>query len=365
MDTLERQTLLQKYAPAMAYIAVKDDAGNCGIGSAFHVGEGVFVTARHVVENYFIEEVVLSEHLRVPIQEVVPEYPQEAIDELAELIGSPPTWPLLHESLSLTDGPYFHNDEKADIAVFRVGKIHPNRPFVPLGSHLDDWIIRNEWRLSEALILGYPPIPFTTAPELISARAEINTVTWTRAQSHATFILSAIPRGGFSGGLAIHEFDFALGVITQSLIQGGQPAELGFLSVLSVEPIYECLAQNKLLPDCQKERWEDFWNTERADFVAEGGLLVASVHFHDDGKKFYFDVMAREPQFLKIGVDAGLVSMKGAAYEEEKLRDDWIRFHIKLPGKQASILVETAAKAAQEAIAQTGLKSIQAFQNKN
>ena len=67
------------------------------------------------------------------------------------------------------------------------------------------------------------------------------------------FLISATPRGGFSGGVAIHEDGDALGVVTSSLHKATLPAELGFLAVLSVEPILQCLSDNGLLPSIQKE----------------------------------------------------------------------------------------------------------------
>jgi hypothetical protein len=45
----------------MAYIAVEHPDGTSGIGSAFHVGEGVFVTARHVVDGLRIREIATTE----------------------------------------------------------------------------------------------------------------------------------------------------------------------------------------------------------------------------------------------------------------------------------------------------------------
>ena len=361
MDTVRCQKLLQKYAPAMAYISSRDKEDNCGIGSAFHVGEGVFITARHVVENRTIDEIKATEFLRIDIKDEFPSYPQEAIDKISEISGSPPTWPIIQESLIITDGPFFHSDDSIDIAVFRVKEVHPKLPTVLLGTHLDDWIHRYEWRLSEALILGFPPIPFTTSPLLFTARAEINAVAWPRTQSHPNFILSAMPRGGFSGGLVLHENDFALGIVTQSLIQDGQPSELGYLTVLSIEPIYECLAQKKLLPECQKEGWNDFWNTETADFIKDDGLLVASVSAHDDGKRIYFDIRAGEPEILRIGIKAGVDSLKEINYEKEEVRADWIRFHLKLPPNEASQHLQVSARAVELAIATTGLKQVRTF----
>lgn len=51
-------------------------------------------------------------------------------------------------------------------------------------------------------------------------------------------------RGGFSGGPVISEYGHALGVVTESLVMNGLPSELGFMNVLSVEPIYECIGQH-------------------------------------------------------------------------------------------------------------------------
>jgi hypothetical protein len=39
------------------------------------------------------------------------------------------------------------------------------------------------------------------------------------------------------------EFGYALGLVTESLIHNEAPAELGFMTVLGVEPIYECIGR--------------------------------------------------------------------------------------------------------------------------
>jgi S1-C subfamily serine protease len=44
----------------MAYVAVERD-GKAGIGSAFHVGDGIFVTARHVLENAVVAEIKMTD----------------------------------------------------------------------------------------------------------------------------------------------------------------------------------------------------------------------------------------------------------------------------------------------------------------
>jgi hypothetical protein len=42
--------------------------------------------------------------------------------------------------------------------------------------------------------------------------------------------------------LALSEYNFALYVISASLTKNDEAAELGFMAVISVEAIYECLS---------------------------------------------------------------------------------------------------------------------------
>jgi hypothetical protein len=51
MDSRRARDLYYKYRAAVAYVAVETPPGDQRIGSAFHVGEGIWVTARHVVEG--------------------------------------------------------------------------------------------------------------------------------------------------------------------------------------------------------------------------------------------------------------------------------------------------------------------------
>lgn len=89
----------------------------------------------------------------------------------------------------------------------------------------------------------------------------------------------------------ISEFDFALGLITQSLIMDNRNAESGFFAVLSVEPIYKCLSYHKLLPSSQKDRWDDFWNTYDNYYVwnernkNESSQLIVLLSLINDGKR--------------------------------------------------------------------------------
>jgi hypothetical protein len=89
-------------------------------------------------------------------------------------------------------------------------------------------------------------------PALIAAKAEIHTHVVPRHSNAVHFLLSATPRGGFSGGVAIHEDGTALGVITSSFNMNHEPEQLGFFAVLSIEAIMNCLIANQLYPEEQR-----------------------------------------------------------------------------------------------------------------
>jgi S1-C subfamily serine protease len=85
------RTLFERYAPAVAYVGVELPNGDHSMGSAFHVGEGVFITARHVVEDgNKIVEVVTTVGGHVPAKGKVVRrpffHPDDSIDIAALVI---------------------------------------------------------------------------------------------------------------------------------------------------------------------------------------------------------------------------------------------------------------------------------------
>lgn len=229
------------YRGCVAFIETKNSEGILSIGSCFHVGEGVFVTARHVIEGRTIENIGFD----------------DGITNL-QLIEKPEDWGVKsHGSVSLVKGPYFHDDNSIDVACFKA-KPYPKN-YIPLGGHLDDWLGQYELVLYSTLILGYPPIPFSDRPVLVASVGEVNALIDKYTGGHPHFIISSMARGGFSGGPALVAYNedniksgtAALGLITESLTSNNQDTELGYTSVLTVEPIYHCLEKNSLLPHFQ------------------------------------------------------------------------------------------------------------------
>lgn len=195
---------------------------------------------------------------------------KQRAEEYDKALGRPMMWKHYLEPLKLVDGPSYHESPDVDVAAFRVGTTHPKIGKIKLGIHFDDWVYRALWHLSDAIVLGYPPIPLTNKPELIAARAEINSFVVPRHVPFVHFILSAMPRGGFSGGVAIHEDGDALGVITSSFLDGDVPEQIGFFAVLSIEAIIDCLTMNDMYPEFQRQYHKQALGVDPLPWIAIG-----------------------------------------------------------------------------------------------
>ena len=261
MDRITAQKIFFDYSSAVAYVDTESQEGDRRIGSAFHVGEGVFVTARHCVQDSAIREVKITEPVLITYKELEPGMPPdfsyEEYDAAGEgVLGRKAMYKHWLAPLDVVEGPIFHENENVDLAVFKVRDIHHAVPIIKLGGHWDDWVYRRLWVMGSAIILGYPPIPMTLEPTLVAAKGEVHTYVQLRHSPHIHFVLSSTARGGFSGGPAIYEDGYALGVVTSSLVRNGLPAEMGFQAVLSIEPIRGLLESSGLLPPCQKKIFE-------------------------------------------------------------------------------------------------------------
>lgn len=238
---LSAKELYAEYNAAVLPVVVKDENGDPGIGSAFHVGSGSFVTARHVVEGMVdcCVEVDSFRHDR-PLQEAL----QDKEYSRFELIALQ---------------PFFHSDNDIDVAVFSIPTLS-DLPRIPLGGHLDDWINDDQFVLNEVLVLGYPPIPLAKSNILVAARSQINAVVDLSVVKHVHFVVSTMARGGFSGGVVLSEWGVAMGMVTSSLLRSHVPEELGYMTVLSVEPILECLGEHGLLSPEDAKLWDGLFD---------------------------------------------------------------------------------------------------------
>jgi hypothetical protein len=215
---------------AVAFVEVEDRATrDVGIGTAFHVGEGVFITAAHVVRSKRILKVGNVHATQTTGGITLPPFTAKKA------------------KVYLPDASDLNAPDVAAVVVdFKL-----RLPALQLGAHLDNWLADDEMTLSRALVMGFPPVPFADRPHLLAVTCEVNAHVGLRGSRHPHFLISSMARGGFSGGPVVHEDGFVLGVVTESLIRDQKPEELGFMTVLTVEPIYALLQKHKLLPKAQ------------------------------------------------------------------------------------------------------------------
>ena len=243
MSSIDAQQIVDRVASAVFFVEVKKANGDPDIGTAFHLGNGYFVTARHVLERNKIlkvgrRDVSLKTHFAtngMPVQITVhPDFNHTEIEE-----------PLFN-----------HPDEKVDVTIFRlVGNVKDGglgypasklQPIVPLDGKVAAFT-EGQFLLQPVVVMGYPPIPYAKGgAHLVVFRGDVSAVIEHRYDHQRHFVISGMARGGFSGGPVVTSTGAALGVVTDSLFDGDKPFELGFMSATSGKAIFETIDHHKL-----------------------------------------------------------------------------------------------------------------------
>lgn len=240
-EGLPARLIFEAYGPAVAYISVEKPDGKFGIGTGFHIGDDVFITARHVVEGNHIQKIATT-HAGIS----------------TEPDGSYSAAHLGHAATQV-EGPYYHPDERCDLAAVKAYGINaPSIRLLPVS--LDHF--GNEFLLASVVTMGFPPIPGTLEPVLVCAKAEVNAAIDSYLNKRRLYVISCLARGGFSGAPVVVNSRRCMGVVTQAMVTDGKPEELGFMSVISTLPILELLDHHAIMPDeVRRELWEPYQRT--------------------------------------------------------------------------------------------------------
>jgi S1-C subfamily serine protease len=240
------------YGSAVAYIDVELPNGDRSIGAGFHVGEGIFVTARHVVEGVKILEFATT------VDGLVND--SNGNFRVGGLSGESQTYRSTRATTGrVVSGPHFHPNPDVDVALLRIEGI--DAPALHLGSHIaDEWISDNLFVLQKVLVMGYPPIPFNGRAVLFMATAEINAVVRKYTGGNIHFAVSTMARGGYSGGPCLDKDGRILGMVVEALGKDEEATQLGFMAAVSIEPIIDCLLHHGLLPANQNVDPEENWD---------------------------------------------------------------------------------------------------------
>ncbi|QKV93898.1 trypsin-like peptidase domain-containing protein [Streptomyces sp. NA02950] len=227
-----------RFAPCLVCVESRGIDGELGVGTAFHIGDGCLVTARHVIEGRELVSLTPYESsAEISLESVEVIYPSDETVDIA----------LLRTDFSLD--LYM----KSNI-ILTNGSVNNKVDHIEIGGHLDDWI-NNSLVLMEVIVMGYPPIPTSPEPVLVATRGEVNAIIDPYVGSnHPLFVLSPMARGGFSGGPALTGNGFLLGIITSSLLTNYAAPELGYGVALTVEPLWNLLLENNIYPGSENRQ---------------------------------------------------------------------------------------------------------------
>lgn len=224
--------------------------GRFGNGTGFHIGDGLIVTAKHVAEvmsrllykvetGQDVEIVLLKTHLHSRADVAIIETNFVDIQETRGVVCEQ------------------NPDEYKFPPIDRIPLLGVERMFKIFLPEL----------LSRTLVIGYPPVEYSQ-PALVTETGEINAIigrggTGESSKIHPmfalsgevsaitedykredrSFIISNLPRGGFSGGPVISEYGMLMGLAANSRVDINCALERGFFCAVSTGPIYELLKE--------------------------------------------------------------------------------------------------------------------------
>jgi S1-C subfamily serine protease len=226
------------YGPCVAYVEIEKPDGAHDIGCAFHVGDGVFVTARHVVADNKVLSVATT------------------MDVLVELDDGKPSGHLRKKHkryrIKRTTPRKMIISDTVDVAAMKLRLPHPefNEIYVAPSSG-KRWM--DELVLEEAVVLGFPRIPSAHDSILVGLRCDVSAVVRKRTldSEHAHFVLSSMARGGFGGGPVFNaENGYLIGLVSEALLRDSRlPPELGYMAVVPTDIIRAFLDEKGWLPE--------------------------------------------------------------------------------------------------------------------
>lgn len=236
---IEWINLYRQFLPTMVRIVVEKENGDFDMGAGFHIGDGFIATAKHVVHGH--KTVTLTGEWYGGKQISIKNFYYPADDDTDVAVAE--------TDFSLAD---YMSDRHLILDSQDAPVAYEKLDHVPLALYWDDHL-GVDFIMSSVMLLGYPRIPFSKEAVVVAARGEVNAIidkypAERSKPSSVQFIMSTTARGGFSGGPAISEYGFCMGICTEALTSDGKYIETGFTAVNSLEPLFNLLIHNKIYP---------------------------------------------------------------------------------------------------------------------
>ncbi|EIT7132644.1 serine protease [Vibrio natriegens] len=331
------QKLYHECRSSIAYVTVETNEGLESIGTAFHIGQGYFVTAKHVVDNNKIIEVAVTQ----PHKNIMDHHDTPLSEDERPRI------------LKVNSDPVLAESEVDDVAVFRVEQ-YEKLPSIKLSSIHDMHQSEDSALLSNVLCIGYPSIPLTIHPFQVAVDATVSALINIRGSKYLSYVVSATARGGFSGGPIINDEGQAIGLVTDSLVRDSNAVETGFMACLSISAAAELALKCGWDPD------ESEYNKDIESLASIKLALTSTarlnphahdlkMYVYDDGRDVFVEVSCfnEQDRNLAESVFSSLCPLKIHKTENYTL--------LATPVDNPSpILLKQASKAARDALFTSG-----------
>ncbi|MBV1790800.1 serine protease [Marinobacterium sp. D7] len=289
---MKLQSIYHQCRRSVAYVTVETSDGTESIGTAFHIGQGYFVTAKHVVDKNQIIEVGITQ----PHSKSTEYHPAPLSEDERPRI------------LKVDFSPVLSEYEADDVAVFRVQE-YEGLPSIELSSVHDMHQSEDLALLSNVLCIGYPPIPLTIHPFQVAVDATVSALITIRESGYLSYVVSATARGGFSGGPIINHEGKAIGIVTDSLVRDSNAVETGFMACLSISAAADLALKYGWNPD-DHEYYRDIESLVSIKLaLASTARLNPHAHdltlyVYDDNRDVYFEVSCFNEEDRDLAVSA-------------------------------------------------------------
>jgi len=132
----------------------------------------------------------------------------------------------------------------------------------------------------------------------------------------------------YAAGVAYVAVKTPSGVVTESLLVNHQPLELGYMSVLSVEPIYVCLSHHNIVPDHMDKQWDGSWNTISSNYTDKNatlGFQHVSVSFYQGHMGKNIEIFCYDSAILQKAINLITSDIKPDEVRIEKIHDKMVK----------------------------------------
>lgn len=289
---MDLQSIYHKCRRGVAYVTVEASDGSESIGTAFHIGQGYFVTAKHVVDKNQIIEVGITQ----PRNKLTEYHPAPLSEDERPRI------------LKVDLNTVISENEVDDVAVFRVQE-YEGLPSIRLSSVHDMHQSEDLALLSNVLCIGYPPIPLTIHPFQVAVDATVSALIIIRGSGYLSYVVSATARGGFSGGPIINSEGKAIGLVTDSLVRDNNAVETGFMACLSISAAADLAIKYGWDPD-EYEYYRDIESLVSIKLALASTARLnphahdLSLYVYDDNRDVYFEVSCFNKQDRDLALRA-------------------------------------------------------------